>query len=81
MGTNLSIEESFGLVIRELRKERELSQERLSEISSLDRSFISHLEGGKKQPSLVTIFQLAKALNVSPTFIIAATEEKHKVNG
>jgi transcriptional regulator with XRE-family HTH domain len=80
MGTNLSIEESFGQVIRNLRKERKLSQEKLSDTSGLDRSFISHLERGRKQPSLVTIFQLAKALNVSPTFIIAATEEKHKVN-
>lgn len=72
----MTIEETFGEVIRELRKAKQLSQEKLAEISNLDRSFISLLETGKKQPSLVTIFQLAKALNSSPSRILLAVEEK-----
>jgi len=75
-GADLTIEETFGEVIRELRKAKQLSQEKLAEISNLDRSFISLLETGKKQPSLVTIFQLAKALNSSPSRILLAVEEK-----
>ena len=71
-----TIEEAFGEVIRALRKEKQFSQEKLAEISSLDRSFISLLEGGKKQPSLITIFQLAKALNTTPSKVLAAVEEK-----
>lgn len=71
-----TIEEAFGEVIRALRKEKQFSQEKLAEISSLDRSFISLLEGGKKQPSLITIFQLAKALNTTPSKILAVVEEK-----
>ena len=70
-----TIEEAFGEVIKVLRKENHFSQEKLAELSSLDRSFISLLEGGKKQPSLITIFQLAKALNTSPSKILAAVEE------
>jgi len=70
----LRIEEAFGIVIRRLRKERHLSQEKLSEISCLDRTFISNIEGGKQQPSLVTIFALAAALNVNASTIVFETE-------
>jgi transcriptional regulator with XRE-family HTH domain len=72
----LTIEEAFGQVIRELRKANHFSQEKLADMSSLDRSFISLLESGKKQPSLITIFQLAKALGISPSKILANVEEK-----
>jgi transcriptional regulator with XRE-family HTH domain len=34
----LTIEEAFGEVIRELRKAQQISQEKLAEISNLDRS-------------------------------------------
>ena len=70
----MTIEEAFGQIIKLLRKKTNYSQEKLSEISSLDRSFISLLENGKKQPSLVTIFQLAKAFNTTPSKILAAAE-------
>ncbi len=70
------IEEAFGKVIKELRKTEQFSQEKLAEKSNLDRSYISLLECGHKQPSLITIFQLAKAFNISPSKILLLTEEK-----
>jgi len=70
----LTIEEAFGQVIRKLRKANDFSQEKLAEISSLDRSFISLLETGKKQPSLITIFQLAKALDTTQSKILTTVE-------
>lgn len=76
MKANLTIEAAFGQVIRGLRKKHQFSQEKLAEISTLDRSFISLLECGHKQPSLITIFQLAKALNMSATKIITIVEKK-----
>jgi transcriptional regulator with XRE-family HTH domain len=36
----LTIEEAFGEVIRTLRKVNKISQEKLAEVSNLDRSFI-----------------------------------------
>lgn len=73
---NLTIEEAFGDVIRDLRKANQISQEKLAEVSNLDRSFISLLECGHKQPSLVTIFQLAKAFNISASKILSLVEDK-----
>jgi transcriptional regulator with XRE-family HTH domain len=73
---HLTIEEAFGQIIKSFRKATNLSQEQLSEISSLDRSFISLLKNGKKQPSLITIFQLAKAFDTTPSKILADVEQK-----
>ena len=61
----MTIEEAFGEVIRDLRKSNNFSQEKLAERSNLDRSFISLIECGHKQPSLITIYQLAKAFKLS----------------
>ncbi len=74
----MTIEEAFGEVIRDLRKSNNISQEKLAEISKLDRSFISLMECGHKQPSLITIYQLAKALKLSASKLLALTEEKIK---
>ena len=74
----MTIEEAFGEVIRELRKANKISQEKLDEVSKLDRSFISLLECGRKQPSLITIFQLAKAFNLSASKILSLVEKKIK---
>jgi transcriptional regulator with XRE-family HTH domain len=74
----LTIEEAFGEAIRDLRQAKHISQETLAEVSNLDRSFISMLECGHKQPSLVTIFQLAKAFNISASNILSLVEEKIK---
>lgn len=74
----MTIEEAFGETIKELRKINQISQEKLAEESNLDRSFISLLENGHKQPSLITIFQLAKAFNLSASKILSIVEEKIK---
>lgn len=75
----MTIEEAFGEVIRELRKANQISQEKLADASNLDRSFISLLECGHKQPSLITIFQLAKAFNISASKIMSSVEAKIKI--
>ena len=70
----MTLEAAFGNVIKQLRAEMGLSQEKLSFESSLDRSYISQLECGHRQPTLLTIFQLAKALQTSPKQIIESVE-------
>lgn len=74
----MTIEEAFGEVIREIRREKQISQEKLAEASNLDRSYISLLECGHKQPSLITIFQIAKAFNLSASNILSLVETKIK---
>lgn len=66
--------ETFGKILRELRLENKLSQEKLAELCDLDRTYISLLERGLRQPTLTTIFKLAKALNTSASDFVHQIE-------
>ena len=56
----------FGKVLRDLRVDRNLTQEKLAELADFDRTYIYRLEKGKREPSLSTILKLSDALKVSP---------------
>jgi transcriptional regulator with XRE-family HTH domain len=55
----------FGERIRELRKEQALSQEGFADLCGFDRTYISGIERGLRNPSLSAIETLAKALRIS----------------
>ncbi|MGO9374863.1 MAG: helix-turn-helix domain-containing protein [Syntrophobacteraceae bacterium] len=63
-------------MLRRLRKNKGLSQEELAHQSDLDRTYISLLERGLRQPSLSSILRLSKPLGVSSADILAEVEEK-----
>jgi transcriptional regulator with XRE-family HTH domain len=48
-----------------IRKARGYTQEELSERSGLSQQYLSGLERGKRNPTVVTIYELAQALGVS----------------
>lgn len=73
-GKKQTIETAFGRVLREFRNEAGISQEKLAMECDLDRTYISMLERGLRQPSLKTIFVLAKALDTDPSKIIKKVE-------
>jgi transcriptional regulator with XRE-family HTH domain len=55
----------FGRSIRGFRKQRRLSQEDLAEASKLSRNYISDIERGVRNPSLLALVRLARALHLS----------------
>lgn len=57
----------FGLHLKTIRKEKKLSQEQLADLADLDRTYISGIERGMRNISLINIFRLAEALNISPS--------------
>jgi len=65
---------AFGKVLRKLRVEAGLTQEDLGLEADLRRTYVSILELGQQQPSLTTIFKLAKALNCSAMELIGMVE-------
>lgn len=67
----------FGKVVRKLRHERKVSQERLAEMAGLDRTFVSMIERGKRRATLDTAKQLAQALGTSLSRMIGEAEKKH----
>ena len=56
---------SFGDKVRELRKEKGLSQEELSFKADLHRTYIGMIERAEKNITLINIAKIAKALGVS----------------
>ncbi|MBS4429717.1 XRE family transcriptional regulator [Pectobacterium punjabense] len=68
-------ETAFGIVLKRQRLASGLSQEQLGLNSNLDRTFISLLERGQRQPSLTSIIMLSKSLNISPAEFLTLTME------
>jgi|AntRauMFilla1563_2_1112583.scaffolds.fasta_scaffold51159_1 transcriptional regulator with XRE-family HTH domain len=60
----MDIKEEFGKRLNQLRKERKMSQEKLAELSELNRPYISAIEQGKRNVSLEVISKLAQALDI-----------------
>jgi transcriptional regulator with XRE-family HTH domain len=58
------IQERFGRNLRKLREKKGLSQEKLAELADLHRTYVSGVERGERNISLVNIERLAKALAV-----------------
>jgi len=64
----------LGEEIRLRRKSLGLNQEELAEGAGLHRTFISSVERGKKNISILSLEALATSLDVSMTDLIAAVE-------
>ena len=60
--------------IKEIRTQKSISQLELSLKSNLSQSFLASVEKGKKQPSVMTLLRIAKALNVSPKCFFPETQ-------
>src|SRR5260370_29843567 len=53
-----------GRNVKRVRQERGLTQEQLAELSGFSQQYISGLEQGRRNPTIVTIYALAVALHV-----------------
>lgn len=69
-------EQAFGQVLRELRKERGLSQEALALEAGLERNYISLLERGLNSASIKTLFKLSPVLDIPASRMLEEVERK-----
>lgn len=76
---NTSPGEAFGIVLRELRKKAEFTQENLAFEAGIERNYVSLIELGRNQPTISVIFRLAKALNIDPHKLIKMVEQTIKI--
>lgn len=65
----------LGQVIKDLRRERGLTQEELSDASGLHVNHISGIERGIRSPSVIVLFQLGIGLGTAPALIIHRLHE------
>lgn len=54
-----------GQNLRRIRERKGLTQEGFADISGFSQQYISGLERGKRNPTIITIYELARALAVS----------------
>ncbi len=55
----------FGLRLRGLREKAGLSQEELADRAQVHRTYLSGIERGRRNPSLINLLRIARALNLS----------------
>ena len=60
-----------GMNFARLRREKGFTQERFAETSGFTQQYVSDLERGRRNPTVVTLFHLASALGVTPADLVA----------
>ena len=61
---------AFGTRLKSIRLKKGLSQEQLGLIAELDRTYISGIERGLRNISLINLERLALALNIEPADLL-----------
>jgi transcriptional regulator with XRE-family HTH domain len=65
---------NLGAAIRRLRRERGLSQEALADLAQIDRSYMSSIERGRRNLSVLNVARIASALAIPPGDLLHVTE-------
>jgi transcriptional regulator with XRE-family HTH domain len=72
----MGLAEIFARNLRRLRDEKEFTQEALAHAADLDRTYISSLERSVYSPTLDTVEDIAKALNVDPIALLTSSPRR-----
>jgi transcriptional regulator with XRE-family HTH domain len=67
-----------GQNVKRIRQRRGLTQERFAELSGFSQQYISGLESGHRNPTVVTVYELAVALGVSHIDLMRPTKSTSK---
>ncbi len=70
----------FGNVLRDLRKQKGLSQEDFALMCNLDRTYISGLERGKRNPTLKILTLIADKLDIGLGVFLGYVDQKRANN-
>lgn len=66
---------SFGIQIKQMRTDQQITQAQLAEHAKLDRTYISMLERGLRIPNLETVIRIADALGVTAADMVRGIEK------
>lgn len=72
------IQKHFGTRVREIRKQKKLSQEALALACGLDRTYIGGVERGERNISIINIYKISRALGVSPGELVINSERERR---
>lgn len=66
----MDISKRLGAKIQKLRQNKGLSQEELAFEAGLHRTYISHVERGSRNITVVGLYKIAKGLEIEPATIL-----------
>ena len=69
----------IGETLRRLRTEKGLSQKQLADRLHVERGSVTNWEAGRRVPSIDMLFQIAEALGVDATALMAAAGERSEI--
>ena len=70
----MDMRRQVGLNFARLRRDKGLTQEQFAEMSGFTQQYVSDLERGRRNPTVVTLFHLASPLGVEPSDLVAKIE-------
>lgn len=63
-------EKGLGKRVNQVRKDRGLTAEKLSELCNINATYLRQIEGGTKVPSLPVFIDICNALKISPDYLL-----------
>jgi transcriptional regulator with XRE-family HTH domain len=72
MPVGMDMRRLVGRNVRRIRLDCGLTQEQFAEVSGFSQQYISGLESGKRNPTVVSLHELAQALGVKPVDLLNA---------
>ncbi|MGG2085470.1 helix-turn-helix transcriptional regulator [Priestia aryabhattai] len=72
-----NLKQIFGQAVKKYRQEKSISQEKLAEITGLHRTYISEVERGTRNVSLINIIKIAKGLDINSSQIFMEMERNN----
>jgi transcriptional regulator with XRE-family HTH domain len=70
-----------GQNVKRIRLEKKLTQEQFSDMSGFSQQYLSGLESGRRNPTVVTLYEIAKALGVSHLELLEPPTSRQKRSG
>jgi transcriptional regulator with XRE-family HTH domain len=67
-----------GANLKRIRRKKGLTQEQFADVSGFSQQYLSGLESGHRNPTVVTVYELAVALGVSHIDLLRPTKKSRK---
>ena len=67
-----------GRNLARLRREKKFTQERFAEVAGVTQQYVSDIERGQRNPTIVSIYHLATALGVSHVDLVMPDDEARR---
>jgi transcriptional regulator with XRE-family HTH domain len=74
----MDMRRTVGRNFARLRRAKRLTQEQVAELSGFSQQYLSGLEQGRCNPTVVTLYELATALGVSPLDLLVSDENDNR---